>query len=211
MLVISLTSVPPRFAGLGPVLESLLAQGADAVCLCLPERYARFPGAYDVPDLPQRVTLLRGVDHGPAAKVIVAQAAFPEATLVYCDDDCLYGPGWLDALCAAPAGTVAAGSVFDVARLRRAGGQVAQGFAGVRLPPGLHLTPPQGAARAADDLWFSAEIAAAGVNVSPCPAARARVTPLARPVGLQEENRPETYRAALEEIEARLGVWPKVR
>ena len=50
--VISLTSIPPRFATLGPVLETLTAQGADAVVLALPRTYRRFPGATEAPPLP---------------------------------------------------------------------------------------------------------------------------------------------------------------
>lgn len=208
--MISLTSVPPRFAGLGPVLETLLAQGADAVCLCIPDSFARFPGAVHLPALPAGVTLLRGMDHGPASKVLAAQARFPDAELVYCDDDCLYADGWLAALRDGPAGTVAAGSCFPVARLKRAGDLVAQGFAGVRLPPGLTMAPPPEGCRAADDLWFSGQIAAAGIEIVHRAKARALVRPLDAPQGLQEEDRPEAYRVALDTITTRLGVWPKV-
>ncbi|WP_137699536.1 hypothetical protein [Marimonas lutisalis] len=211
MTVISLTSIPPRFSGLGPVLESLLAQGAERVVLALPRAYARFPGPVSPPPVPGGVEILWCDDQGPATKLLAAQAACPGADIVYCDDDCVYGPGWLAALGAGAApGVAAAGAVFDVARLKRRGGLVAQGFAGVLIPAGLRFAPPPAACRAADDLWLSAQMALAGLKIRPCPEARAKVTPFAAPAPLQDENRADHYARAAEHIQMETGLWPEM-
>lgn len=205
--LITLTTIPPRFGGIVAVLETLLAQGADGVVLALPDQWERFPGRHAMPHLPDGVIRLRCADLGPASKILPARAAFPEAELIACDDDCLYAQGWLGALCVGPG--VRAGSVFDVARLKRRGGVVAQGFAGLRVPAHVGLPPdvPE-AVRWADDLWLSAWIASQGLPITAVPAARKRVTPLDAPCGLQEGNRAAHNVAAAEVIHQRLGVWP---
>ncbi|MDQ2091901.1 hypothetical protein [Marimonas arenosa] len=208
MTVIALTSVPPRFAGLGPVLESLLAQGAAKVVLALPRRYLRFPGAVSPPPLPGGVDLLRCEDHGPATKFLAAQSAEPGAAIAICDDDCLYAPGWLAALEDAAEHGAAAGSVFSVERLKRRGGLVAQGFAGVLVPAGFTCPPPPEVCLAADDLWLSAHLALAGVEISECSSARAAVAPFSAPEPLQDRKRAETYAKAAADIHDRLGIWP---
>lgn len=219
MVVISLTSVPPRFATLPRVLRALLAQGAGRVILTVPRQYWRFPGDVHLPTLPDGVDLLRPEqDLGPATKVIPAARALrgQGATLVYCDDDWIYGPGWLDALLNVP-GDVAAGAAFPVARLKRAGHgkDVVQGFAGVRIRPELlpesaFDIPPE--AFAVDDIWLSGHYAAQGAAVTVCPAARAAAHPLGGP-GLQDErigglNRAEANAACARIVHDRLGVWP---
>jgi len=210
MTIISLTSIPPRFDGLGPVLESLLAQGADAVVLALPQRFRRFDGVFAPPAVPRGVeVIVAEEDFGPACKLLPAQTAFGDETIVICDDDCLYQPGWLAALVADHNGRNAvAGSVFEVARLKRQGGVVAQGFAGVLLPPGLCFAPPPEPCLYADDLWFSALLTQNGVAITPCPAARTRVTPLSAPAPLQAEARAAAYDRASVEICSQLGIWP---
>ena len=73
-MIISLTSIPPRFGGLGPALGSLADQGADAVWLWIPHTYDRFPD-WDgtLPDVPAGITIRRcETDHGPATKSIPA-------------------------------------------------------------------------------------------------------------------------------------------
>lgn len=210
MTVVSLTSVPPRFAGLGPVLASLLAQGAETVVLSLPRRFDRFPGAFDAPALPDGVELLwSDEDFGPATKLIPAQRAFPGRQIAICDDDCLYGPGWLTALQAASdPGMAVTGSAFPVSRLKRQGGRVAQGFAGVLVPATFECPPPPAPCRDADDLWLSAQLDRAGVEIVESPDARMRVRPLSAPKPLQDDARPETYALAAAHIHAVLGIWP---
>ncbi len=237
MRIVSLTSVPPRFGGLGPVLESLLAQrpAPDRVVLALPRAYRRFPGQVDPPALPAGVTLLRtGTDHGPATKLLAPLDAWPDASrVVYCDDDCLYGDGWLSELEGAAARltrpAIVAASGFDIARLKRrpvrpdpsakdGWTDVAQGFGGVLVPVaalGARLVPPPQAAFAADDLWLSAQFAARGVPIALAPAARAAVTPLDRPEGLQDarfdgRGRAALYRETVMLAAERFDVWPPI-
>lgn len=205
--LITLTTIPPRLGGIVRVLEDLCAQGADGVVLALPDSWERFPSRHALPETPEGVTVLRCADLGPATKILPARAAFPEAELIACDDDCVYGPGWLDALCAEPG--VRAGSVFEVARLKRRGGVVAQGFAGLRVPPDVALPPDVPApVRWVDDLWLSAWIAAQGRSILPVPEARARVTPFTAPAGLQEDDRAGRNAAAAAFIHDRLRLWP---
>lgn len=100
MAIISLTSIPPRFSGLGPVLDSLLAQSAkiDEIRLYIPRRYKRFPDWNGcLPDLPHGVHLIRAEDDfGPASKVLNAamDLAGQETPILFCDDDRLYPEGW---------------------------------------------------------------------------------------------------------------------
>ena len=107
--VISLTTIPPRFASLGATLQALVAQSSrpEAVELWLPRRYRRFPGyGGALPDLPEGVTLrLTDEDFGPATKVLpAARARRGEAVeILFCDDDHVYGRHWAAGLLAARA------------------------------------------------------------------------------------------------------------
>jgi hypothetical protein len=98
--VISLSSIPSRFAALERVLGALCAQdiGDAAIELYLPRRYRRFPD-HDgtLPRVPPRVEIVTvDEDLGPATKILHAverhRAADPP--ILYCDDDVLYAPGW---------------------------------------------------------------------------------------------------------------------
>jgi len=102
--IVTLTSIPPRFAHLGPTLRSILAQlpAPDAVWLVIPDKYRRFPD-WDgtLPDVPPGVRLLRcATDHGPATKILPAARALQGQAedLVLCDDDRIYPQGWLAGL-----------------------------------------------------------------------------------------------------------------
>lgn len=220
--VISLTSIPPRFDTLGPVLESLLSQGADAVALCIPRTYRRF-GTADPPRLPAGITLIRSdTDFGPATKLLPALARWPEARIAYCDDDCLYGPGWLDALTAAATQrTAVAASGWPVARLRRQGAappftDIAQGFGGVLVSaqmfdPRVFDTPEP--CWPVDDIWLSAHLAINGVPLRQASQARRRVTPIAAPDQLQStriggSSRADWNSRAAEWINRAYGIWP---
>ena len=98
--IITLSSVPPRFAHLGPTLASLLQQTLPAaqIILYLPHRYRRFPD-WDgtLPDLPPGITLRRvPEDLGPGTKILPALQEFAgqNVELLFCDDDVLYPPDW---------------------------------------------------------------------------------------------------------------------
>ena len=61
-VVVSLSSIPPRFDNLRPTLDSLLAQDrpADAALLWVPRAYRRFPGGDGrLPEVLDGVTILR--------------------------------------------------------------------------------------------------------------------------------------------------------
>jgi hypothetical protein len=215
MLVISLTSIPPRFGLLPPVLDALLAQGADAVALTLPRRPARFAPA-PVPALPAGVTLIETEDDlGPAGKLLAAAARFPGADILYCDDDWLYAPGWAATFRAARAWTpraVIAGSTWSTERLHRTGGSVAEGYAGVLVPADVAagIAPPPPEAWAVDDLWLSGQYAALGREVIHVPAARALISPLASPDALQDTtDRAGANAEAAALVHQLFGIWPK--
>lgn len=98
MLIISLSSVPPRFAELGPTLQSLLQQTADVdhILLYIPYTYRRFPD-WDgrLPEVPDGVEIRRTVaDLGPGTKVLAAARDFRgvDCEIVFCDDDRRYHP-----------------------------------------------------------------------------------------------------------------------
>jgi hypothetical protein len=98
--VITLSTIPPRFAQIGPTLLSLLKQKArpEAVELYIPQSYRRFPqwgGA--LPAVPEGVTIIRvEEDLGPATKVLPAARAWrgQEVELIYGDDDRVFSPHW---------------------------------------------------------------------------------------------------------------------
>ncbi len=106
-LVISLSSVPPRFGRIGATLRSLLAQRAKVqrILLCIPRAYRRFPD-WDgtLPQVPEGVEILRcDEDLGPATKVLAPARALAGqgVRLLYCDDDRAYVPDWAERLLAA--------------------------------------------------------------------------------------------------------------
>ena len=220
--VVSLTSIPPRFATLGPVLETLTAQGADAVVLTLPRTYRRFPGPTEAPPLPGGVTLLWSeTDPGPALKLLGALAACPHARITACDDDTLYGDGWLSALEEAGTGRIATtGAGWSVTRLKRPGcappaTDIAQGFSGLSITPAMFgpevFNIPE-VAWPVDDIWFSGHLAQRGIPIHAVPAARALCTPLDRPAALQSAqdlpDRATANAATALWFNDRYGIWP---
>jgi hypothetical protein len=228
MRVVALTSIPPRLPYLGPTLASILGQrpAPDRVLLCLPRRYRRFPGPVEAPALPDGVEVLwSDADLGPATKALAPARALAGtgAALVYCDDDWIYGPGWLAALTEGPETAVRAGAGFPVEALRRRptrlpGGEtdVAMGFAGVSirpdmLPPHAADIPPE--AWAVDDVWLSGIFAAEGLPIRLRPAARAACTPRDLPgPELQRSRvggltRAEANFAAAAAVHRRFGIW----
>ncbi len=99
-LIISLTTIPPRFKYVRECLDSLLVQTAEvsAINLYVPRRYKRF--VYSKSDLPR---LAKGVslrlideDLGPATKVLPACREYQgeDVSILYCDDDKMYDPEW---------------------------------------------------------------------------------------------------------------------
>lgn len=97
--IITLTSIPPRFAYLDTVLGTLLAQSLAApVILYIPRSYRRFPD-WDgtLPQVPKGVDLRRcDEDYGPGTKILPALRDFAgqELDLLFCDDDGRYPKDW---------------------------------------------------------------------------------------------------------------------
>jgi len=227
---ISLTSIPPRYHRLGPVLEALLAQdpAPGRVILALPDRPARFAPA-PAPPVPAGVEIWRvAEDEGPATKVLPAARALAGYVdrLIYCDDDWVMPRGWAARLLAASdEGTAAAGAGFDVARLKRrshrpAGSDytdIAQGYAGVCIRPGwlagAECAPPR-VAWAVDDIWLSAQLARQGLNIRIAPQAIDGADLVTRDAhALQDAvidglTRRAANRACAAEVTSRYGLWP---
>lgn len=96
--VITLSSIPPRFADIGRTLESLLAQTVRParVILYLSRYYSRFPdwdGA--LPEVPEGVEIrIVDEDFGPATKLLPALREFAgqDIDILFCDDDQIYRP-----------------------------------------------------------------------------------------------------------------------
>lgn len=102
-VVISLTSMPARLSKLHNCIRSLLAQRhrAEKVLLYLARDECR-----DV-DVPDKLKQLQGagleiryvdINVRSLNKIYHALADFPDKTIVTCDDDKLYPPGWLEGL-----------------------------------------------------------------------------------------------------------------
>jgi hypothetical protein len=100
-IIVTLTSIPPRFENLVRKLESIgrQHQKPDHVELYIPKAYRRFPGVVPrLPKLPSWVEVIRVADDfGPATKVLPAAEKWrsSEVDLLLCDDDRLQDPGWV--------------------------------------------------------------------------------------------------------------------
>lgn len=99
-MIVTLTSVPPRFQYLGGFFAALgqQRQRPEAVELYIPRRYRRFPGERPaLPELPDWVTVIEIEDDlGPATKILPAirRHRGKGIDLLFCDDDCRYDAGW---------------------------------------------------------------------------------------------------------------------
>ncbi|MEL7258542.1 MAG: hypothetical protein AAFN80_11970 [Pseudomonadota bacterium] len=223
---VSLTSIPPRFDRLGPVLTSLLAQSPapETVFLTLPRQFRRFPGPVQVPRLPKGVELLWSkIDHGPATKALVAAQALADQDLrlIYCDDDWLYGPDWAAALLEGDPDTAVTGQAWDIKRIGRQGTgcDIAQGFSGVSIRPewlsSADLSPPE-VAWSVDDIWLSGLLARQGISLNTSPAARASIRPAYDDLqALQDhieggKSRDAANRATAAFLHEIYGIWPEL-
>jgi hypothetical protein len=103
-VVISLTTIPPRFSHLGKCLKSLLDQTAkiSAINLYIPETYKRFNfDMNNLPKLPKGVNLrLVKKDIGPATKILPAVNEYrgSDTVIISCDDDRVYDCNWAQLL-----------------------------------------------------------------------------------------------------------------
>ncbi|GAA6208338.1 hypothetical protein NBRC116601_16310 [Cognatishimia sp. WU-CL00825] len=100
-VIISLTTIPPRFAKIGPTLRDLLAQDIEIaeIRLNLARQYRRFPGELpSLPALPEGITLhWSPEDFGPATKLLptlLDHRNEDSTEILFCDDDQRYGTDW---------------------------------------------------------------------------------------------------------------------
>lgn len=227
---VSLTSIPPRYDRLIPVISSLLAQNPapERVYLCLPDKYRRFSEPAPLPNLPEPVKILRCPnDFGPATKALLAagRLAGDLDALIYCDDDWIMPPNWAASLLAArQPGQAVTGAGFSVVRLGRLGAapeftDIAQGFSGVLIDPkwlsGPEFEPPD-TAWPVDDIWLSGHLARQGISIRLAADARTGMT-LAYPddPGLQDiimdgRTRDQANRACAALMHQRYGIWPEL-
>lgn len=100
--VISLSTIPPRFASIGACLQSLVRQKSrpEAVEIYIPRSYRRFPEwGGGLPDVPEGVRIVRvDEDFGPATKILPAARAYrrQDVELIFGDDDHVYAPDWAE-------------------------------------------------------------------------------------------------------------------
>lgn len=99
-IVVSLTSIPPRFPHLKNTLDDLLNQSIPIteVRINIPNRYRRFPD-WDgtLPSVPRGVRISRAEeDFGPATKVLptLLDVNDDDTEVIFCDDDHHYDINW---------------------------------------------------------------------------------------------------------------------
>ena len=101
-VVVSLSTIPPRFRNIGKILNCLLDQNfrANEIYVYIPRTYRRFPQhSFFVPEVPPGVTVkIVDQDLGPATKVLYCAKAHwgTNTRIVYCDDDRLPEKNWLN-------------------------------------------------------------------------------------------------------------------
>jgi hypothetical protein len=104
MVIVSLSSIPPRFGFVGQTINSLLKQTIkiDAINLYLPRYYRRYPNHhFCLPQVPEGVNIITiDEDLGPASKILPAARQYrgSAAALIYCDDDRVYDRHWAHSL-----------------------------------------------------------------------------------------------------------------
>jgi hypothetical protein len=141
-IYVSLTTIPPRMAGIEACVQSLLDQtvAAEKIFICVPAKYRRFgdpnPLPFDLSRFGDRVELVRPAqDYGPGTKLLGSLDLVPRAPaalLVLVDDDMVYRPHMLatfrDHFAANP------GSAASFHTYRYKGLPVGQGADGFALP-----------------------------------------------------------------------------
>lgn len=106
-VVVSLTTIPPRFKVIAETLDSLIRQSAiiESINLYLPRRYRRFSYERNAVQtmLAERRVCFTEIDYGPATKILPAVQDYrdQDVMLLFCDDDKLYDLDWASRFVAA--------------------------------------------------------------------------------------------------------------
>ena len=101
-VILSLSTIPPRFGMLGVSLNSLINQKrkADEIHVYIPKTYKRFPEHnFCIPDVPEGVSVkIIDYDYGPATKALPCAKAYrgTNTRIIYGDDDRFADTSWLD-------------------------------------------------------------------------------------------------------------------
>jgi hypothetical protein len=101
-VILSLSTIPPRFGMLGMSLNSLINQKrkADEIHVYIPKNYKRFPEHnFCIPDVPEGVSVkIIDHDYGPATKALPCAKAYrgTNTRIIYGDDDRFADTSWLD-------------------------------------------------------------------------------------------------------------------
>ncbi|MDA9369021.1 hypothetical protein N9R41_00310 [bacterium] len=101
-VIISISTIPPRFELLGEALNSLLNQKrrADEIHVYIPRIYRRFPRhSFALPNVPNGISIkVVEEDYGPATKILpcVLENKNSDIRIVYGDDDRFADIRWLD-------------------------------------------------------------------------------------------------------------------
>ena len=100
-VILSLSTIPPRFGMLGASLNSLLNQDrkADEIHVYIPKVYRRFPEHnFFKPNVPDGLTLkIVDYDYGPATKILPCALEYrgTNTRIIYGDDDRFADTSWL--------------------------------------------------------------------------------------------------------------------
>ena len=173
----SLTTIPSRANTLRPTLDSLLPQ-VDHIYLSVAEAYARFGGAgIDLPNYlfetpyAEKVTVVKGMDYGPASKYLGSLSVVPPHSLLFvCDDDQVYAPNLLNKMLSAVKKYGVYQNRYAIIEKTSSGGLI-HGYVGLLVPvetlAPLPAFPLPACARYVDDQWISAYFFFQGVPIYP--------------------------------------------
>ena len=107
-ILVSLTSIPPRFMHLEHTIKSIFAQTkpADYIIINIPKVYSRFPNnyilSYFMTNTPNIILNMVDVDYGPATKLLGLQSSpiykdlSADSIIICIDDDRVYNPNMIE-------------------------------------------------------------------------------------------------------------------
>ena len=102
-VIVSLTTTPGRIEYLNATIDSIKCQSItpDTIEINIPFEYRkRSLGRFDLTAIPSEIDVYRCDDYGPATKIIPTLQRYKgqDVCIIYCDDDRLYHPNWIERL-----------------------------------------------------------------------------------------------------------------